>query len=132
MPSLSVRNELPDLVWRQFSDWHERCSKWGAERSTIRQYRHHTSLHILPRLGRTKLSDLSPATVERSRDDLLKSLSRPMAKKVLTSFKSLLRAAKHAHVADDVAVKRSPRDKRALEVGRDIPTPNQIKRMGGA
>src|SRR5262245_37371559 len=77
-------------------------------------------------------SDLSPATVERFRDDLLKSLSRPMAKKVLTSFKSLLRAAKHAHVADDVAVKRSPRDKRVLEVGRDIPTPNEIKRMAEA
>jgi integrase len=112
--------------------WVKRVESEGAERSTIRQYRQHISLHILPRLGRTKLSDLSPATVERFRDDLLKSLSRPMAKKVLTSFKSLLRAAKHAHVADDVAVKRSPRDKRVLEVGRDIPTPNEIKRMAEA
>src|SRR5215471_6167743 len=112
--------------------WVKRVAAEGAERSTTRQYRQHISLHILPRIGRTKLSDLTPTAVERLRDDLLKNLSRPMAKKVLTSFKSLLRAAKHAHVAGDVSIKRSPRDKRPLEVGRDIPTPGEIKRMVAA
>ena len=109
--------------------WIKRVEADGAERTTIRQYRQHISLHILPRIGRTKLSELTPAAVERFRDDLLKSLSRPMAKKVLTSFKSLLRAAKHVHVAGDVSIKRNPRDKRPLEVGRDIPTPGEVKRM---
>jgi integrase len=109
--------------------WIKRVEADGAERTTIRQYRQHISLHILPRIGRTKLSELTPASIERFRDDLLKGLSRPMARKVLTSFKSLLKAAKHTHVAGDVSIKRNPRDKRPLEVGRDIPTPSEIKRM---
>jgi integrase len=109
--------------------WVKRVEADGAERTTIRQYRQHINLHIAPRIGRTKLSELTPASVERFRDDLLKNVSRPLARKVLTSLKSLLKAAKHAHAANDVSIKRSPRDKRVLEVGRDIPTPNEIKRM---
>jgi integrase len=70
--------------------------------------------------------------VESFRDDLLATLSRPMARKVLTSFKSLLKGAKHAHVAADVSVGRSKRTERKLEVGRDIPTPAEVKRLVGA
>ena len=109
--------------------WVKRVEAEGAERTTIRQYRQHINLHIVPRIGRTKLSELTPAGVERLRDDLLKNLSRPMARKVLTSFKSLLKGAKHAHVAGDVSIRRNPRDKRPLEVGRDIPTPGEVKRL---
>src|SRR5262249_25947644 len=83
----------------------------------------------VPRIGRTRLSELTPASVEKLRDDLLKNLSRSMARKVLTSFKSLLKTSKHLHVAGDVSIKRNPREKRVLEVGRDIPTPNEIKRL---
>src|SRR5262249_17701542 len=109
--------------------WIKRVEADGAERTTIRQYRQHINLHIVPRIGRTKLSELTPASVERLRDDLLKNLSRPMARKVLTSFKSLLKTSKHLHVAGDVSIKRNPREKRVLEVGRDIPTPGELKRM---
>jgi integrase len=114
--------------------WIKRVEADGAERTTIRQYRQHINLHIVPLIGRVRLSELTPASVEQFRDKLLRpksegGLSRALSRKVLTSFKSLLRAAKHAHVADDVSIKRSPRDKRMLEVGRDIPTPNEIKRM---
>jgi len=109
--------------------WVKRVEADGAERTTIDQYRQHVELHIVPQIGRTKLSELTPQSVERLRDNLLKNLeSRSMARKVLTSFKSLLKAAKHAHVAGDVSIKRSPRDKRPLEVGRDIPTPGEVKR----
>jgi integrase len=52
-----------------------------------------------------------------------------MARKVLTSLKSLLKIAKHAHVVADVSVGRSKRSERKLEVGRDIPTPAEIKRL---
>jgi integrase len=109
--------------------WIKRVEADGAERTTIRQYRQHINLHILPQIGRTKLSELTLAGVERFRDNLLKNLSRPLARKVFTSFKSLLKASKHQHVAGDVSIKRNPREKRVLEVGRDIPTPNEIKRM---
>jgi len=101
----------------------------GRERGTLAQYGQHVNLHIAPRIGKLKLAHLTPAKVEAFRDDLLANLSRPMARKVLTSLKSLLKAAKHAHLAADVSVGRSKRSERRLEVGRDIPAPAEIKRL---
>jgi integrase len=99
-----------------------------AERSTIRQYRQHVNLHIVPRLGRVKIAELTSTKVETFRDELLASLSRPLARKVLTSFKSLLKAAQYAHVTDGVSIGRDKRELK-LEVGRDIPSPTEIKRI---
>ncbi len=48
---------------------------------------------------------------------------------MLTSFKSLLKASKYAHVAADASIGRDRRSERKLEVGRDIPTAAEIKRM---
>jgi integrase len=112
--------------------WINRIAADGRERGTIKQYREHANLHIVPRIGGLKLAHLTPARVEAFRDDLLASLSRPLARKVLTSFKSMLKVAKHAHVAADVSIKRGKRSERKLEVGRDIPTPGEIKRLIGA
>jgi integrase len=109
--------------------WLNRVEAEGRERGTLAQYRQHVKLHIAPRIGRYKLAHLMPPKVEAFRDDLVASLSRPMARKVLTSLKSLLKVAKHAHVAADVSVGRSKRAERKLEVGRDIPAPAEIKRL---
>jgi len=109
--------------------WIKSAEADGLEQSTLRQYRQHLHLHILPRLGREKLAELTPRRIEVFRDELLAKLSRPMARKVLTSLKSLLRAGKHAHVAADVSIKRRKRDEHKLEEGRDIPTPAEIKRL---
>jgi integrase len=99
-----------------------------AERSTLRQYRQHISLHIAPRIGSIKLGELTVKSIEAFRDDLLKDLSRPLARKVFTSFKSILKAAKCGHLADDVSIGREKRQRR-LEVGKDFPTPEQVKRL---
>jgi integrase len=114
----------------------EACEKWikrveadGRERGTLLQYQQHVRLHIAPRIGRWKLSNLTHHAIEKFRDDLLADTSRPMARKVLTSLKSILRASKFAHVADDVRVRRVKRDERKVEVGRDIPTPGEVKRL---
>jgi integrase len=109
--------------------WLNRVEAEGRERGTLAQYRQHVRLHIAPRIGKVKLANLTPPKVEAFRDDLVANLSRPMARKVLVSFKSLLRAAKHAHVAADVSVGRSKRSERKLEVGRDIPTPAEVRRL---
>jgi integrase len=109
--------------------WLKRVEADKAERSTVQQYGQHVRLHILPRLGKHKLAHLNHERVESFRDDLLASLSRPMARKVLTSFKSLLKVAKHAHVAADVSVGRSKRSERKLEAGRDIPLPAEVRRL---
>src|SRR5262249_34687993 len=100
----------------------------GRERSTIDQYRNHVG-HITPKLGHVKLANLTPRGVESFRDDLLATLSRPTARKVLTSLKSLLRVNKYAHVAADVWIGTNSRHKRNFEAGRDLPTPAEIRRM---
>jgi integrase len=109
--------------------WIKRVEADGRERATVREYRQHVDLHILPRIGRLKLAHLTPAKVEAFRDDLLANHSRQLARKVLTSFKSLLKAAKFAHVAADVSVRTDKRGKRQLEPGVDFPTTGEIKRL---
>ena len=79
----------------------------------------------MPRLGRHKLANLSHKAIENFRDDLLSNLSRPMARKVLVSFKSLLRVAKFAHLADDVRISSRTREKPRLEVDREFRPPQK-------
>ncbi len=120
-------------------NWISRVKAEGRERSTLRQYRQHVDLHIAPRIGRIKLAKLSNAAVAKFRDSLVgngdngdaKSLSRPLARKVLTSLKSLLKDAKYGHVAADVSIARGKRE-RKLEPGRDFPDFAEIKRLSEA
>jgi integrase len=113
------------------------------ERATLHGYRNHVDLHIVPRLGAIKLSKLTAQTVEKFRDELLngkdgelsttdnskpgKALSRLSARKVLSSLKALLKAAKYGHLASEAKIELSKR--RRLEVGKEIPTPMEIKRL---
>jgi integrase len=99
-----------------------------AERTTLRQYRQHIKLHIVPKIGRLKLANLTPKGVEKFQKELLAELSRPLAKKVFTSFKSLLKVAKYGHVADGLSIGTEKR-KRKLEAGRDFPTTAEVKRL---
>jgi integrase len=106
------------------------------EQSTLAQYRQH-AVHINHRIGNIKLAELTAPKVGNFRDDLLKSMSRAMARKVLSSLKSLLR---HAQANGDVAqntalsikLKTNSRDKRKLEIGVDIPSTSEIKAIIGA
>jgi integrase len=61
-------------------------------------------------------------------------MSRPMAKKVLTSVKAILKDAKRRgnvaqNVAADVSITSHGRTKPKLEVGRDIPTRAEVQRI---
>src|SRR5262249_9816221 len=61
----------------------------------------------------------------------------PLAKKVLQTLKAILKDAKRRgnvaqNVAADVAVKGDGRSKPRLEVGKDIPTPDEMRRIFGA
>lgn len=112
--------------------WINRVEADGRERTTIRQYRQHINLHIVPRLGRIKLAQLNVRACEQFRDDLLGALSRPLARKVLTSFKSMLKSNGYQHVAAGVTIARDKRSERRLEIGRDIPDPKEIKRIVAA
>lgn len=118
-------------------NWIKRAELDERERSTVAQYRQHVEQHINPRLGAVKLSKLTTPGVERFRDELLEALSRPMAKKVLTSFKGLLKEAQRRgkvpqNVALPVTVRMAKRDKRKVEVGVDVPTPDEVRQIVAA
>jgi integrase len=102
-----------------------------VERSTLLQYRQHVDLHILPRIGNLKLPKLTRRAIEKFRDVLLTdpAMSRAMARKVLVSLKSILKANNCAHLAGDVTIGTDARAKSQLEKGRDFPTPNEIGRL---
>jgi integrase len=101
------------------------------ERSTLVQRRQHVDLHLLPLLGaETKLSRVD---VEAFRDELLRTRSRPMAKKVMTSLRAILKQAKMGHLAANVEqIKTGGRHRKRLEVGEDIPTPDEVRALLGA
>jgi integrase len=116
--------------------WIKKVEANARERATVRQYREHIRLHILPRIGALKLAKLTKGHVEGFRDGLVsgvgdhhKALSRPMAHKVLRSVKSMLKVVRCSHLADDVKVEISKRDKKKLEAGRDIPTPEEVGKI---
>lgn len=103
----------------------------GREQSTLAQYRQHAK-HINDRIGSVKLASMTTPKVNSFRDDLLATMSRPLAQKVLVSFKSILRdATRRGSVAQNVGVgvtiKGNARAERWLEIGRDIPTTDEVR-----
>jgi integrase len=104
--------------------WLASAAARGLERTTLDGYRQHVG-HIAPRLGSVKLSRITEQQVEAFRDHLLAVMSRAMAAKVMVSLRSILRQARRPI---DVRLNRQPgRHRPKLEVGRDIPTPEQVR-----
>lgn len=115
-------------------DWIVAVALEGREASTLAQYRQHAA-HINDRIGNVKLASLTTPRINAFRDDLLATMSRAMARKVLASSKSMLRdAQRRGNVAQNVAlgVKRIEADKRSeskLKIGVSIPTTEEIKAL---
>jgi len=115
--------------------WIETAKANGLERGTVLQYEGHLK-HILPEMGKTRLSELSPPVVRAFEDKLRKGgLSPAMTKKVLVSLGSILGEAHERglvarnSVRDLRRKKRKASEKRQngkLKVGVDIPSPGEI------
>ena len=66
--------------------WHKRVAANGmngdgpAKLTTLRQYRQHIDLHIVPRIGTVKLGKLTQLVIENFRDKLIAELSGPLAR----------------------------------------------------
>jgi len=115
-------------------NWLTHVEREGRERATLAFYRQHVQYHILPRLGRERLSALTTPRLNSFRNELLAAISRPLARKVLVSLKSLLREAQRRgdvaqNVAAGITITMDKRTKRKLKAGIDIPTPHEIKRL---
>ncbi len=111
--------------------WLDSCG--DLERATRASYEAHLRIHILPYLGNVKLSELDVGTVRAWRDRLrAEGRSIAMARKVRTSFSSLLtdaqeRGAVAQNVVKSMARGKGERRARArLRAGVDIPTPAEI------
>lgn len=116
--------------------WMTHVEGEDRERATLAQYEQHLRLHILPVLGRKKLSEINMDAAESFRKYLLAEedgkpvRSRPLAAKVWITFKSLLKHAGVAQVAQGVkGITPNKRGKRKLEIGVDVPTNDEIKRL---
>ena len=128
----------PDATSARVADatnlWLDRALAEGLERGTHQQYRQHRD-HILAAIdGRTKLSRLTQARCEQVRDNLLRAHSRDMARRVLQSFRSVIKDARRRgliaqNVAAETTINEAKRHKRKLKVGVDVPLPTEIKAL---
>ena len=112
--------------------WIETGELEKLERSTLRQYGNHLKLHINPLIGAVKLARLSTPGIEAFRNELLKRRSRAMARKVLSSMKSILGEAQRRGLiaqnpAQPVKIDLKKRDQGKLAVGRDIPSKEEVQ-----
>ena len=116
-------NEAGDL-------WLRRGEREGLEAGTLRQYRQHLKYHISPLLGITKLARLTTPAVERFRDELLQTRSRPMTRAVLTSLKGILKEAKRLGlIGHNPAAETAVSDARRHRVNVEIPEKDEIRAM---
>lgn len=110
--------------------WLKRCERDKLEATTIRQYRTHVNLHIVPRIGGTKLSRITAPSVNAFVDLLLADgRSREMCKRVLVSLSAIVTDAQRRglvtvnNVRSATPVKRSKRE----DTRPEMPTKAELK-----
>jgi integrase len=113
---------------------------WNAAllRSTIAQRRQHLDFHIVPFVGSVKLNKLTIDVIRKFQDDLRTAgRSHDMIKRVTTSLGGILSEAHERRLVAsnpvrDMRKRRTAtekRQKKRLEIGVDIPTPDEIRRF---
>lgn len=120
-------------------NWIE-AAEHDLERTTVDQYRQHLKFHLLPFLGKHKLTDITTDAVLNLEGHLRKEgRSKVMVRKVLVSLGSILAHAQLRKQVGHNAVRelrqaRSgnrakvvKREKEQLKIGKDIPLPDEIK-----
>lgn len=110
--------------------WLARCELEKLERATLHSYRGHVKNHIEPKIGHLLLKDLSAVHVRGFLDEMLRDSTRAMAKKCLTTLRSIISAAQEQghilhNVARDVKLRRSERH----DPDRVFPTKAEIRAL---
>jgi integrase len=124
--------------------WLEQAEADGLEPSTIAQYRQHLEFHILPHLGEVKLVDLTPSGIADFRNTLAKGEDRRRSPatvgKIVHSLSSIVGHAMALGLASRNPVREAnhgnrrqqrlaKRHEKRLEVGVDIPTKDELRRI---
>ena len=121
--------------------WLRAAAANGLERSTQKTYREQLHHHIIPFIGRLKLSEVSPAVVRGLEDDLrAQGRSGSTTRRVISSLGALLADAQEQGLTAHNAVRdlrrnrqkgkernAEKRQKGKIKVGVDIPTPDEIR-----
>jgi integrase len=107
----------------------------GLEPGTIKNRREALRLHINPLIGNVKLCDLTVPAVKHFRDELLKDRSDHTQRRVVSFLGSLIADAMqsgnigHNPVRELGRRKRGKRHEKKLEVGVDIPLPDDVRSL---
>jgi integrase len=124
--------------------WITQGEEDGLERSTLMQYRQHLDYHIAPFIGQLTLVELSPGKVQDFRSRLFNAgRSRAMVKRAIGSLGAILATAMvNSRVGRNVVrdqaranrrqARLDRRHKKTLEVGVDLPTKEEIRRLVAA
>lgn len=110
--------------------WLHRCELERLERATLHSYRGHVRNHIEPKIGHLLLAQLSAVDVRSFLDSMLLTSTRAMAKKCLTTLRSIISAAQERglvlhNVARDVKLRRSERH----DPDRVFPTKDEVRAL---
>ena len=130
--------------------WLTTCENHGLGRTTLTMYRQHVHLHIVPYLGRVKLSQLSTTLIRDFEDKLRSGAPAPgaaegasrspaMMRKIRSSLGALIADAQERGLVSRNVVRElrsgrkrggerraDRRQKGKLRVGVDIPSPEEI------
>jgi integrase len=120
--------------------WLQQCTNEGLERATLAQYDQHLRLHIGPVIGGMKVAKLSAPVLAEFGDKLReRGCSQTMIRKVRISLGSLLADCQRGGLVSRNIVREQSRQRRRggeaerhrelLQVGRDIPSPDEIRRI---
>ncbi|GAM07057.1 tyrosine-type recombinase/integrase [Novosphingobium sp. MBES04] len=110
--------------------WLRRCEVEQLERATMHSYRGHVRNHIEPKMGGLLLADLTVAHVRDFLDTMLIESTRAMAKKCLTTLRSIINAAiERGLVAHNVAREAKLRRSRRHDPDRVFPTKDEIRAL---
>jgi len=123
-------------------NWITSCRSAGLEQGTLDQYRQHVNLHIVPFIGRDKLSKVTVPFVRAFEDTLRKNNRSPaMVRAVRVSLGALLSDAQERGLVVRNAVRelsgkrgkhRQRQERRSngkLKVGIDIPMPDEVRAL---
>lgn len=107
----------------------------GVERATLVNYQDYLTLHITPLIGATRLAALTTPFIREYEDRLRANRSPAMVRKILVALSGKADAQDRGLVAQNVVRNRrshkhglaDARQRRRLEIGVDIPAPNEVR-----
>ena len=121
----------PKTIADACASWLRTAERHELEAGTLKAYRSHVNIHIVPRIGELVLEDLRRADIRDFLDELMdEGVSRAMTQKIMRSLRAVLSEAVErewmAHnVAADVKLRRSSRG----QTEQVIPTKDEIRRI---